>query len=577
MTDLPQKKPAPKQLSREALLTLRKELRALPAKKRLDVIISRPDALKVVRALPALDLYATVREVGLDDSLEALELASPKQVQAFLDLDGWRGDRLDSHAIARWLRALFNANTDRAVGQLRGLDIELLTLLFKIHTRVYDLIAEENPDEDVGLHSITPDQRYLIAYGGVAEDEQMQQVLKEAVERMMGRDISFVLRLCEAIRWELPSSLEEVALRWRDGRMADLGFLPRHEALEVFAFLDPDGPLPDAPVGVRSRPDATADDDAVSTDLSTSVVLPWDALADAQRAFSQALRALPEHVQDRVHHELMLVANRVHCADGGDNGDAEALRETARQVVDTVGTALAYRAKGDPQQMPLVLGRVPLLPLFRVGHSLLVKLARDLRRFVDAKDSGLAGDGLLRLDTPLREVAAGLLRTRATLYAGLVDPRRADFRPPASLAELAAAAAAVKEIAFRGALVSPRVLGAPPPAEDPALVASHGALLGTAIAHVLLGEPISLAPLPARALASVRDAIGDANKRASAVDVIVAHAAEKAPLPGAPDGDDVRARTRSYASQVAAALHHELSDVKGDAIDARFVTMVHAQ
>src|SRR5688572_23519251 len=99
---------------------LRRELRTLPAKKRLDRIIERKDAMQIVRKMPVQDLYSTIREVGVDDSLELLELCSARQVQAFLDLDGWKGDRLDPAAISSWLRALFSANAERATGQLRG-------------------------------------------------------------------------------------------------------------------------------------------------------------------------------------------------------------------------------------------------------------------------------------------------------------------------------------------------------------------------------------------------------------------------------------------------------------------------
>ncbi|HEY1098898.1 MAG TPA: DUF6178 family protein, partial [Myxococcota bacterium] len=109
-----------------------KEIASLSAKVRLDRIVSRKDTMRVVRAMPVVDLYATIRDVGLEDSLEILELMSPAQVQGFLDLDGWRRDRVDATAMARWVGAFFAANPDRAVGQLRGLDLELLTLIVKI-------------------------------------------------------------------------------------------------------------------------------------------------------------------------------------------------------------------------------------------------------------------------------------------------------------------------------------------------------------------------------------------------------------------------------------------------------------
>ena len=215
------------EVTRGALVSLRREIAALPAKQRIDRILERKDAMKVVRALPVQDLFATLQEVGLEDGLELLELCSSKQVQAFLDLDGWRGDRVDPNAMSRWMQGLFAANADRAVGQLRGIDIELLTLLVKASCQVYDLSQEEQPEGDVGLHSVTPDQRYLIVYGGITDDERTQLVVKELLERLMGRDMLFVLRLCEAVRWDLPSSLEEEAFRWRNGRITDLGFLPK--------------------------------------------------------------------------------------------------------------------------------------------------------------------------------------------------------------------------------------------------------------------------------------------------------------------------------------------------------------
>ena len=40
-------------------------------------------------------------------------------------------------------------------------------------------------------------------------------------------------------RGELPSGLQEMAHRWRSGRMADLGFADPWEALEVYRELDP--------------------------------------------------------------------------------------------------------------------------------------------------------------------------------------------------------------------------------------------------------------------------------------------------------------------------------------------------
>ena len=613
--------------SSSSLQPFYRELSTLPAKQRLDRILSRKDTMRVVRQMPVPDLYATIRDVGVEDALELLELMSPAQVQGFLDLDGWRRDRIDPAAVGRWLGAFFAANADRAAGQLRGLDLELLTLLFKVHCTVYDLAAEEQPEHDVGRHTVTPDQRYLIVYGGVSADEATQAVLQTAVERLMGRDMLFVLRLCEAVRWELASQLEEDALRWRNGRLADLGFLPAHEAAEVFAYLDPDKPLPTPKA--PSVPPPPASDETTSTDLTTSVLLPWATIMGGEGVLARAIAGIDDvAVRDRVAHELMLVSNRVHAADGADLGDSDALKETARQVANTTGTGLAYAVKGDESKLSSTLLSTSVMVLFRLGHSLSLKIGNELRARIRTKGSGLDGRGLLRLDAPLREVVAGFLRPRPLLYAGLVDDKRVDYRPVASLGELAAAAAAVTEASFRAALLVR--LGADDAAfvdVDDAALPSHAAVLASLLAQASLGSPRPAA----RALSDV-ERLG---LRALVIDGVTTTAptsappkkkatkkaakksgddgdegqgdlfgggasskvssssatdpAERAfswlddvvrplsPLPGAVAGDDVVARARAFARPVWAALSSELRGVRDARPDGALLSSIWAR
>src|SRR5439155_17188385 len=51
-------------------------------------------------------------------------------------------------------------------------------------------------------------------------------------------------RLIEAIRWELPSELEEIAYRFRAARLADLGFPALYEAMHLFSYVKVESPLP---------------------------------------------------------------------------------------------------------------------------------------------------------------------------------------------------------------------------------------------------------------------------------------------------------------------------------------------
>ena len=555
-----------------------RELASLSGKQRLDRILSRKDTMRVVRQMPVLDLYATVKDVGVEDALEVIELMSPAQIQGFMDLDGWRRDRIDPTAMGRWLRAMFAANVERAVGQLRGLDIELLTLLVKIHCTVYDLIAEEQPEEEVGRHSITPDQRYLIVYGGVGGDDDVQATLQQALERMMARDMLFVLRLCESVRWELPSSLEEEALHWRHGRLADLGFLPQDDAATIYAFLDPttlSAAVAHDPLPVH--------EETTSADLTTSVLLPWELLRDGSSVLGSVLRHLPQAGRDRVTLELMLTTNRVHAADAADLGDSDALKEAARRVAQTVGIGAAFVSGGDETKLVQVVQSHSVSELFRVGHSLTLKVRDEVRIRIRTPGSGLDGRGLLRLDAPLREVVAGLMRPRPLLFGGLVDPNRVDYRAMSSLAELAAITRAVSEASFRAALL--HRLGANDGAFvdiDDADLPSHGAILGGLLVRAAL-HPTSAKsdPSPIRALSDVELSAAhaaihrDADAFITAGTLAILAATDAMASPSGPDDDEARRATRAriaaYVDVVAAAVR---ADLGVDAMEFRAIGSV---
>ena len=62
---------------------------------KVEFLLSLPDADEVVQALAPDEFALLVAEVGLNDAPELLALASPRQMQATVDLDGWQGGELD--------------------------------------------------------------------------------------------------------------------------------------------------------------------------------------------------------------------------------------------------------------------------------------------------------------------------------------------------------------------------------------------------------------------------------------------------------------------------------------------------
>lgn len=561
------------------LRELQMRLRAMTATERVRTIIDRPDVMRVVRALPVQEIFVTLKEVGPSDALELVELMSPAQVQGVLDLDAWRRDRLDPAQLGEWLEILYAANPDRAVKQIAALDLELLSLVFKMFTRIYDIKEGEDIPENPKLHSISPDQRYLIAYDEA--DGRLAHALKQTVDRMFGTDLEFVIHLIESVRWETPSHLEETSFRWRSGRLADYGFAPPGDAQEVFAFVDPDDKLARAPAEVPEPLAFREDDEDPPPDLSTSVLLPDELLSGSgQSVLARALALADEKVRRRFTHELIGASNRLHMATGGDLGDPASLKETVQRASDTIGVGLSYLAKGEPDRLAEPLTRLTALELFQAGHSLTMRIARELRARIRAEGSGLGGEGMLRLDTPLRETVAGLLRPQPLLFGGLMDPAREDYVPFSSLQEIARASQAASEAAFRAEL-SARGLGVTDErmkelgVDDARTGPSHGALVGAFLARVIVAEPTSIEPLDDDALRrlharmKVGDFTGDDVARAQTA--LGAVAEGLAPLAGAPTADEAEERAAAFAGQVLHALAVELGAVAADDVDGRFV------
>ena len=143
-------------------------------------------------------------------------------ISAATDKPGWR----------RWSPRRW----PRSPRWAKGLDIELLALLLRKRTRVYDVSLEEPPEEPEGTFWPTPDRLFILDLLG---DEDQQRVTLGLLEALYRSDHQWTRRVLVGTRGDLDSELEEHAFRWRSGRMADLGFPDYYEALEVYREIDP--------------------------------------------------------------------------------------------------------------------------------------------------------------------------------------------------------------------------------------------------------------------------------------------------------------------------------------------------
>lgn len=524
----------------------------------LERLLDRPDSARLVRQTPVQPLYLFLRSLGLADAGELLALCSSEQVQAFLDLDGWERDRVLPQRVFLWLAALRDLGHEKLTAHLRRLDAELLTTLLGPRLRVYELNDEDRPppEEAEGLFYTTPDRLYLIDIVPDPEGEPDGEVdrallIRSLLEDLYRSGIDFARSIVMAARWDAGAETEERAYRFRSGRMADLGYVDYYEALKVYVLVDPAKPPPSpgqvaahapppgaVPTGSARPPEPT--EPGAAPIGAAGLVGPRSAvwrelvprLAEPDFAFGRAVAELSDEEQAKLLGELLMLGNQVMAADRVELGDVEATRHCLQRVAGYLSLGLEFRQRQrEPGASPApgpgsLLRQLPILYLFRLGHSLTVQLRKLAMMLVQ---SGLTT--LIPKEDPASLLPAGwavalqnLLRVRP-LYALSLDPdarppsedeRRASGEPSAiprnarpfgSLRELGRAAAFLEKLGLidrfftaglglRKETLAATLAGASPDVREVQL----GDVLGTMVANALLDRPAAMVPLVRRDL-----------------------------------------------------------------------------
>ncbi|MCA3011540.1 MAG: hypothetical protein INH41_03980 [Myxococcaceae bacterium] len=430
-------------------------------------MLEEVDGRALVRSISAEEVYSAIIDVGLADSTEIVQLATPEQFRAWVDLAAWQKDRVDVLEVLHWLRAARGDDDADFLAKLQKLDLELVELLFKRLTRIHDL--QEDPDVDTeGVPVETPEGKFLVEVVAEGVDEH---AMRQLVKDFMAHNPFELTRFLEAVRWELPTELEETAFQFRQARLQDLGFPPLEDALKVFAWRDPDK--------VTVRPAAPG--------LSR----PGERIDYVAATF----RGLDEVERQNLEGEVRYLVNCVLVAEGAEPGDPPALRRLSEQARDTLELGLELLTGGDPDGAPEVVRQRTLKEIFQLGFSLTLKVKRQVEQLSREPGSRFA-DTWLALDEETAALQA-LLRRRPLKALKVPGAEPVTFRSRKELAEVDGLLARVRH----QRAVFTALLG-PSPAE---VIARFGAklseltpqrLLLAVVARAELDGVVDVAPFP---------------------------------------------------------------------------------
>jgi hypothetical protein len=229
-----------------ALLEKRKEILSAPPEKALEMILSSELPAALVQSFSEQDLYFLTHDIGISDALPVLALATSDQWGYMLDVETWERDQMDLDSVTRWFRALLLADGRRLVNWLLVERLEFLELyLFK---NIQVIVRDEMQDpSEIPDDYFTVDDYFYVKIkekpetlpvrddDEMVDQEDLDLVVREILEKMLAVDHGLYVNVMLESMGVIGAEAEEENLRLRNVRLAEKGFLPFDEALEVFS------------------------------------------------------------------------------------------------------------------------------------------------------------------------------------------------------------------------------------------------------------------------------------------------------------------------------------------------------
>lgn len=401
-------------------------LHPLSGRKTLDKVLNHPDPPRLIKSMSSEDFLWLVKKVGVDESLELLEMASLDQWQYILDVESWQKDRLELNRTDQWMMRLTMADPRRLVEWLYS-DGQALAYYYLYRSIVVE-VMEGNDLYDIAPGFFTIDGLFYIR----AMREDQRETIEKLLRTMADKDLLKYHSLLTGMAGVLPAEFEEDMYRMRNIRLAEHGFLPRDEAMVVYAPLKPESLKTD---------DENASDRPVPHAEDAELVPRWPLqYIQGQNLLTRTISNLSDtKLMDRIRLEFSGLCNQIVSAEGLVDRDVDDLQEIRLQAVGYLNLILKERCHEDIGIAEKLLRKNTLLSLFRAGFGLALNLKWKAERWLKTCWFHEAGLESSFWGQEWGGTLEGLLKGRPRFYCGSGSEN--GFRHFQSLSDLSSAAA----------------------------------------------------------------------------------------------------------------------------------------
>jgi hypothetical protein len=320
----------------------------LDAKLRGEFLVSIENPEQVVPLLPETEFALALNAVGKDEAGWLLAFSTEEQRIACIDMDCFDLHGFQPERMMGWIDALIDAGEPTLASAFQDFDPEIwaLGLRWMAHFSIGAASGDALTEDGVVFYTPHSD----------ADSERVREIL----QTLFSSNPRLYWQVVYAAMEDASAECEEWAVRWRDARLADLGFPSLEQAMWVYR------PLSIAEVEFR-EPTTPATTSTPPPDQRSTALIPS---RFGKTLLGDALRQLPASRASELLGYIAGVANAVAIADRLELGDPDTAKEASDKALAGIEKGLCRLVDSRNLAAHLVLDRVTALQLFRLGTSL---------------------------------------------------------------------------------------------------------------------------------------------------------------------------------------------------------------
>ncbi len=336
----------------------------------------------VLQEIPVETLYLALKSADTDLALWFFENARPTQVQGLIDLDCWTGDHFQPERFENFFRMFSLLSPQKIWEYMKDLDAEIIVrgLLEYLHVEDYD--PQNPPDYPDEAMMLSPDNKYLLVLK--TDKPGVKEAFFLWLNKFSSMDLELMRLHLESCKWEQISDLEEYAFQNKKGRLEEMGFVDRTEALSLYSV----GRAPDlkqkllknpftrdtkSPLKMKNDTESyDYEQDSLSTELLPAALNSGLLEAGFLRDSFAVLPVGP--LREAIFLELLRTVNAALSADDLMQKDFESISEASgrsRRYIDLGLSYLADDQAGRAERGAELLRTQPMMEIYRLGWLVL--------------------------------------------------------------------------------------------------------------------------------------------------------------------------------------------------------------